>query len=357
MNDIDLKKTIIETISTFFAARNGDSNSESRLVRVDGTHPSYIAQIDASGLGGELRLELQRFVEDGLKEKGLELAVYFKQRSSSGTKVPAKRTTPPNKKALGLDRRLKPIVGVKQVIVVASGKGGVGKSTISTNLTVALSQLGYRSGLLDADIYGPSAPTMLGLNKKQLQVDAKQKLIPLESHGIFSMSFGYLSDQSSPAIWRGPMVGKSLLQLCYEVAWPELDYLVIDLPPGTGDVQLTLIENLPIALALIVTTPQEVAVIDAQKALIMFERLDIKVAGIVENMSGFACPCCGEVSDIFGREGITRLTSQHRQKILLQLPLQASIRKNCDQGTPSALEPDSHISCQFRELAKQLATP
>jgi ATP-binding protein involved in chromosome partitioning len=240
----------------------------------------------------------------------------------------------PNFYGLNIDKRAIP--GVQNVIVVASGKGGVGKSTVSTNLAVALGKLGKRVGLLDADIYGPSAPMMLGLTGT-LHLSDDNKLIPKEAHGIKTMSFGFLSDHYHPVIWRGPMISKALQQLFYDVAWGELDYLVVDLPPGTGDIQLTLIERLPIHGALIVTTPQDIALLDAHKALSMFTKLEVNVLGVVENMSQFACPHCGGDVDIFGHEGVNRFSEERKLPVLCRIPLNKTIRMNCDAGTPAAM--------------------
>jgi len=224
------------------------------------------------------------------------------------------------------------IPGVAHVVAVASGKGGVGKSTVAANLAVRLAQLGWSTGLLDADIYGPSLPTMFGITRRP-KIDG-QTLIPFEKYGIKLMSLGFLVEMDTPVIWRGPMVMKAIVQLLGDVEWGDLDYLIVDLPPGTGDAQLTLTQKVPLSGAVIVTTPQDVALIDARKGLAMFRKVNVPVVGIVENMSGFVCPHCGEITDVFKRGGGERTAELLDCPFLGGIPLDPSIVQGGDAGQP-----------------------
>ena len=223
--------------------------------------------------------------------------------------------------------------GIAHVVAVASGKGGVGKSTTSTNLALALAARGKRVGILDADIYGPSQPRMLGVTGKPVSPDGK-KLMPMENFGIKVMSMGFLVDEDAPMIWRGPMVQSAIQQMLNDVEWGELDFLVVDLPPGTGDAQLTMSQRVPLAGAVIVSTPQDIALLDAKKALNMFRKVDVPVLGIVENMSYFACPHCGERSDIFSHGGARETAEKYGVDFLGEIPLDIEIRENSDRGRP-----------------------
>ena len=245
---------------------------------------------------------------------------------------------------------------VKITIAVASGKGGVGKSTVAANLATALALTGARVGLLDADIYGPSMGIMLGVKHKPAIDEALKMIVPIEVHGVLVMSLGFLLDPDEPVIWRGPMVMKALEQLLKDVAWPELDYMVVDLPPGTGDAQLTLTQKVPLSGAVIVTTPNEVALIDARKGLAMFQKVKVPVLGIVENMSYFVCPHCQGESDIFSRGGGERAAEQFSVPFLGGIPLDPSVRIAGDDGMPVVLAaPDSTVAQAFRELAGKVA--
>lgn len=232
----------------------------------------------------------------------------------------------------GLGAKLQ-LPGIKHVIAVASGKGGVGKSTTSTNLALALASKGQRVGILDADIYGPSQPRMMGVTGKPNSPDGK-KLMPMENFGVRIMSMGFLVDEDAPMIWRGPMVQSAIQQMLNDVEWGEIDYLVVDLPPGTGDAQLTMAQKVPLAGAVIVSTPQDIALLDARKALNMFRKVDVPVLGIVENMSYFACPHCGERSEIFSHGGARQTAETYGVDFLGEIPLDLDIRINSDSGRP-----------------------
>ncbi|HEY8354101.1 MAG TPA: iron-sulfur cluster carrier protein ApbC [Methylophilaceae bacterium] len=241
---------------------------------------------------------------------------------------------------------------VKNIIAVASGKGGVGKSTTAVNLALALAAEGASVGILDADIYGPSQPQMLGISARPESKDGKT-MEPLEAHGIQAMSIGFLVDIDTPMVWRGPMVTGALEQLLRETRWKDLDYLVIDLPPGTGDIQLTLAQKVPVTGAVIVTTPQDIALLDARKGLKMFEKVGIPILGIVENMSTHICSNCGHEEHIFGTGGAAAMCRDYDVELLGSLPLDIRIREQADGGKPTVIaEPDSKIAATYRQIAR-----
>jgi ATP-binding protein involved in chromosome partitioning len=246
---------------------------------------------------------------------------------------------------------------VKHTIAVASGKGGVGKSTVSVNLALALSKLGYKVGLLDADIYGPSIPLMMGIESKPqiYQHEGTNKMVPLENFGLKLMSIGFLIDEDNPVIWRGPMASGALKQFMSDVEWGELDYLIYDLPPGTGDIQLTLVQTIPLSGAIIVTTPQKVSLIDAKKGLRMFEKVNVPVFGIVENMSYFIAPDTGNRYDIFGSGGGQNLAEQLNTVFLGGIPIDPRIREGGDTGNPIVHSlPDTEEAKIIIEIAEKL---
>jgi ATP-binding protein involved in chromosome partitioning len=250
---------------------------------------------------------------------------------------------------------LAPLAHVKNIIVVASGKGGVGKSTVSANLALALLAEGAKVGVLDADIYGPSQPRMLGVGGKPQSPDGKT-IVPMQAHGLEVMSIGFLVEEDTPMIWRGPMVTQAMMQLLTDTRWEQLDYLIVDLPPGTGDIQLTLSQKVPVAGAVIVTTPQDIALLDARKALKMFEKVDVPVLGIVENMATHVCSNCGHEEHIFGSGGGERMAAQYGVPYLGSLPLDIRIREQADGGTPTvAAMPDSELTARYREIARNAA--
>jgi ATP-binding protein involved in chromosome partitioning len=254
-----------------------------------------------------------------------------------------------------VQRGVKLLPGVKNIIAVASGKGGVGKSTTAANLALALSAEGARVGILDADIYGPSLPMMLGINGRP-QTKEENTIEPMEGHGLQASSIGFLVDQDSPMVWRGPMVTSALEQLLRQTRWRDLDYLIVDMPPGTGDIQLTLSQKVPVTGAVIVTTPQDIALLDARKGLKMFEKVGVPIIGIVENMSTYICPSCGHEEHVFGSGGGQKMCSDYSVDFLGSLPLNLSIREQSDAGCPTVVaEPNGAISQVYKQIARQVA--
>jgi ATP-binding protein involved in chromosome partitioning len=299
-----------------------------------------VAGVPVHGIESSLRERLK----EALALQGLELTHLELQQRITAHEVQPK---------------LSPLPRVRNVIAVGSGKGGVGKSTVAVNLALALSAQGARVGVLDADIYGPSVPTMLGLSGRPESPDGKS-IEPLRAHGVQAMSIGLLVEQDTPMIWRGPMATSALTQLLGDTRWGEgdepLDYLVVDLPPGTGDIQLTLAQKIPVAGAVIVTTPQDIATLDAKKALKMFEKVEVPVLGLVENMAVHVCTSCGHHEHVFGEGGGARMAAQYGVSLLGSLPLQAGIREQGDAGTPIvAAHPDSAAAAAFRAAALELA--
>jgi ATP-binding protein involved in chromosome partitioning len=258
--------------------------------------------------------------------------------------------------AHSVQRGLTPLQGVKNVIAVASGKGGVGKSTVAVNLALAWRAAGARVGLLDADIYGPSLPLMLGLVGQHPSSPDGKRIRPLQAHGISAMSVGFLVDPGEAVVWRGPMVTSALTQLLNETEWGELDYLVVDMPPGTGDIQLTLAQKVPVAGAVIVTTPQDIALADARKGVAMFEKVAVPVLGVVENMSLHVCSKCGHVEHIFGSGGGARMAQEYKLELLGELPLDLHIREEADGGRPTVVAaPDSERAQAYLRMARRTA--
>ena len=258
--------------------------------------------------------------------------------------------------AHAVQRTLKPLSNVKNIVAVASGKGGVGKSTTAANLALAWAAQGATVGLLDADIYGPSQPLMMGLaGAKPVSEDGK-RMSPLRAHGIEVMSIGFMIDPEQPMAWRGPMVTSALTQLLGETNWGELDYLVVDMPPGTGDIQLTLAQRVPVSGAVIVTTPQDIALLDAMKGLKMFEKVGVPILGIVENMAVHVCSQCGHAEHIFGTGGGEKMAQQYGVEVLGSLPLDIRIREQTDSGRPTVVaEPDGQITALYKRIARRVA--
>ena len=275
----------------------------------------------------------------------------LKQAGAAGVSVNIGSRVVPH----AVQRGVKLIPGIKNIIAVASGKGGVGKSTTAVNLALALAAEGASVGMLDADIYGPSQPMMLGIAGRPESKDGKS-LEPMEGHGIQAISIGFLIDIDTPMVWRGPMVTQALEQLLRDTRWRELDYLLVDLPPGTGDIQLTLAQKVPVTGAVIVTTPQDIALIDARKGLKMFEKVGIPILGVVENMSTHICPNCGHESHIFGAGGAERMCRDYGTELLGQLPLDADIREQADSGRPTVVaDPEGRVAEIYRRIARRCA--
>ncbi len=293
-------------------------------------------------------------VGDTLRAATEEALVALKDISRARVSVEVVAPVKPEaaqQKAIAADPSL--LKGIKYVVAIASGKGGVGKSTVASNLAVRLAQMGHSVGLMDADIYGPSVPLMFGIEARPRVID--EKLLPFEKHGVRVMSLGFVLDVDTPVIWRGPMVMKAIEQLLGDVAWGELDFLLVDLPPGTGDAQLTLTQKVPLSGALIVSTPQDVALIDARKGLAMFRKVNVPVLGMVENMSGFACPKCGEVSYIFKQDGARHTAEVLDCRFLGGIPLDPAIVRGGDDGVPVvAADPDGAHALAFGKIAEAM---
>jgi len=255
-----------------------------------------------------------------------------------------------------VQRGVKLIEGVRNVIAVASGKGGVGKSTVAVNLALALAAEGARTGILDADIYGPSQPTMLGLGNQKPESKDGKSIEPMRNHGVQAMSIGFLIDPEQPMVWRGPMATQALEQLLRDTRWDDLDYLIVDMPPGTGDIQLTLAQKVPVTGALIVTTPQNVALLDARKGLKMFQKVNVPILGVVENMGLHVCSNCGHEEHVFGEGGGGRMAQDYDIALLGTLPLDASVRAQGDSGTPAVVaDPSGPTARIYRDIARRVA--
>jgi ATP-binding protein involved in chromosome partitioning len=309
-----------------------------RNVRVDGDDVSLDVEL---GYPAASQIEpMRRRVIDALKAAG-------------ASNVSANVTT--KIVAHAVQRGVKVMPNVKNIIAVASGKGGVGKSTVAANLALALVAEGARVGVLDADIYGPSQPTMFGVSGQPESHDGKT-IEPKENYDVQVSSIGFLVDADQPMVWRGPMVTQALQQLLGQTNWHDLDYLIVDMPPGTGDIQLTLAQQVPVTGAVIVTTPQDIALIDAKKGLKMFEKVGIPILGIVENMSLHVCSNCGHAEPIFGSDGGRKMAEQYGVGLLGSLPLDMRIREQADSGRPTVVaEPDSAITSTYKEIARKVA--
>jgi len=304
---------------------------------------------------GEIHLELRLPVPVGGYAAGLELALQERLRRegiSGKLHLKLEALIPTH----AVQRPLKPQPGIRNIVAVGSAKGGVGKSTVAANLAAAWAAMGARVGLLDADVYGPSQPMLFGVTGTKPEARENRRIVPVAAHGVKLMSIGFLVDASQPVIWRGPMATQALTQLLTETDWGELDYLVLDLPPGTGDLQLTLAQKVPVAGSVVVTTPQEIAVADARKGIAMFEKVQVAVLGVVENMSTHLCSNCGHEDAIFGSGGGERLAAESKVELLGKLPLDTRIRAESDAGSPSVLvAADSARGRAYIELARRTA--
>src|SRR4030088_2318565 len=310
-----------------------------------------VREVRAAGPGFTARIALG-FPVGGYQ---VELAAALSgQLVAAGIAAPLAVELESDIRAHAVQRNLKPLGEIRNIVAVASGKGGVGKSTVAVNLALAWAAQGARVGLLDADIYGPSQPLMRGLEGQRPSAPDGKHLQPLPAHGIVAMSIGFLVDAEQPMVWRGPMVTQALTQLLSETNWGSLDYLVVDMPPGTGDIQLTLAQRVPVAGAVIVTTPQDIALADARKGLKMFEKVAVPVLGIVENMSIHVCSNCGHAEHIFGAGGGAKMAEQYGVALLGELPLDARIREEADGGRPTVVAaPDSPRAKAYFEMARR----
>ncbi len=311
-----------------------------------------VVKAESSGTGVDIGVEL------GIPAGGLgqALEAHFEEIAKQITGSDATRIAISSRiRAHGVQQNLKPLENVSNIIAIASGKGGVGKSTTAVNLALALAADGASVGILDADIYGPSQPLMLGLAGEQPLSDGKM-MEPLKAHGVEVMSVGFLIDAEQPMVWRGPMVTQALNQLLQQTAWSALDYLIVDMPPGTGDIQLTLSQRVPVSGAVIVTTPQDIALLDARKGLQMFRKVSVPVLGIVENMSTHVCSQCGHEEPLFGSGGGEQMSKDYDVELLGQLPLEIAIRLQTDSGTPTVVaEPDGAAAQAYRRTARRMA--
>jgi ATP-binding protein involved in chromosome partitioning len=318
---------------------------------------SYVAAKSVKGVqvdGGDVTVDIVLGYPGKSVFDSTRLSIVEKLRTLSGVE---KVTVNVSSKVVAhaVQRGVKLVPNIKNIVAVASGKGGVGKSTVAVNLALALAAEGASVGVLDADIYGPSQPMMLGIRGKPESRDGKT-IEPMEGHGIQAMSIGFMIDVETPMVWRGPMVTQALEQLLNETRWRDIDYLVVDLPPGTGDIQLTLAQRVPVTGAVIVTTPQDIALLDARKGLKMFEKVSVPILGVVENMSVHICPNCGHESHIFGAGGAERMAADYKVEVLGQIPLDIGIREQADSGRPTVVaEPQSRIAEIYRRIARRVA--
>ncbi len=337
------KESVLNAIQGYldpYLQKNLDELGWVSSVSVDGPQVSVALEYPYPNLGlqGAVRQMLQMAIEDVDGVESVEIDII--------TNVVAHKNA----------NRLAAMNEVKNIIAVASGKGGVGKSTVSVNFALALAAEGARVGILDADIYGPSVGMMLGLPDGTRPGTHDDKFFkPVEAHGVQTMSMAYLVTESTPMVWRGPMVSGALQQLLTQTRWEGLDYLIVDMPPGTGDIQLTLAQKVPVTGAVIVTTPQDIALLDCKKGIEMFRKVNIPVLGVVENMSVFCCPNCGHQEPIFGQGGGEEIAQNYGTSLVGQLPLSRTIREQMDMGTPTvAAAPDSEIALIYRDMARKV---
>jgi ATP-binding protein involved in chromosome partitioning len=327
-----------------------DYHDESTLMTLGESNARTVVKVEGNKIDAKVTLGYPVKAYSDVIKADLE-NVLKKEASSDDVTVAVEFKVTKHKVQQGV----KPINNIKNIIAVASGKGGVGKSTTSVNLALALAAEGAKVGVLDADIYGPSQPRMLGTNQRPESEDGKS-IEPIESFGLQSMSIGFLIDEEEPMIWRGPMVTQALEQMINDTNWKDLDYLVIDLPPGTGDIQLTLSQKVPVSGAVIVTTPQDISLLDARKALKMFEKVNVPVMGIIENMSTHVCSQCGHEEHIFGAGGGEKMAKQYGVDLLGNLPLDIQIREDADTGHPTVVaDPDGAIAMAYRVIARRVA--
>lgn len=350
MSDVS-EKEVLNILSKIIERKSGKDVVSLGMVNgliVKEGNVGFALEIDPKDAGEMevLRKECEQavFGMDGVRSVSAVLTAE-KAAAPAAAKAPPQQPQPPQKPD---------VPGVASIIAVASGKGGVGKSTCSVNLALGLAAQGLNVGMLDADIYGPSLPRMLGISGKP-QTTEDKKLIPMEKWGLKVMSMGFLVEEDTPMIWRGPMVMSALQQMMFDVEWGQIDVLVVDMPPGTGDAQLTMAQRVPLTGAVIVSTPQDIALLDARKGLNMFKKVDVPVFGIIENMSYFLCPSCGDRSDIFGHGGARDTATELNVDFLGEVPLHMQIRETSDAGTPvTATVPDGEHATIYKDLAAKI---
>jgi ATP-binding protein involved in chromosome partitioning len=338
---MDKIKEILENIKIDSSGTTlGSSN---RLVNIEKKGEDLHIKYNREGISPADKKHLEDYIIESLGSEISEDNIYILAESKSSAEVyesigskPVAEAKNPAELKVGHGQVMdkKPIVGVKNIIAIGSGKGGVGKSTFTSNLAVTLASAGHKVGVIDADIYGPSIPMMFDKRKEKPEATADKKIIPLENYGIKFISFGNFIHEDEPVVWRGPMLGGVLSQFFFETDWGELDYLLLDLPPGTGDVQLSMMQNLEVDSAIIVSTPQDIALLDSRKALHMFDKLGLHVLGMVENMSSFVCDKCDKEHFIYGTNGVLAATGELGVGYLGKIPLELALRKGADFGTP-----------------------
>lgn len=354
-------------------ASNNDAVLEKlSKIPIPGSHTSIVAAglvKEATAAGSDVFIRLQfnaettphsRMIEaqvrNGMRTLGFENVQLKMDGLPGGTQIPLAQSQPPRPQQPPQQQMEKLVPGVKHIIAVASGKGGVGKSTVSVNLVCALAKLGKKVGILDADVYGPNIPMMFDLEGKRPEVE-RNKVLPLEKHKIKIMSLGFLAPQEEAIIWRGPLVGRAIEQMLKDVEWGELDFLILDLPPGTGDAQLTISQRLELAGAVLVSTPQPVALSDAVKGLKMFQKVNVPILGMIENMSTFICDQCEKEHDIFGKGGVKKASEREKVAFLGDIPITPELRTGGDEGKPVVLEhPDSIAAQKFMTIAEKIIT-
>ncbi len=347
MSEIELERQVLNALSTVEdpeLKRDVVSLGMIQDLKIDGGKVSFrfVLTTPACPLAGSLNESVRKAVESLSWVKSVDI----KQDSA----VPKSKSSGPKKPV--------PIEGIKNIIAVGSGKGGVGKSTVSVNLAVALAQTGAKVGLIDADIYGPDIPLLLGITNEQKRAIAeKEELAPVEAYGLKAISIGLILPDDTPVIWRGPLISQMIEQFLTQMKWGEIDYMIVDLPPGTGDIQLTLVQKAPISGAVIVSTPQDVSLLDATKALNMFLKVEVPILGMVENMSYFICPHCGKQTNIFGTGGVEDTAKRLGIDFIGRIPLEPRVREGGDTGKPIvAADPSSQSAKEFRNIAAKVAS-